>query len=181
MPPDVDRVHLAVDPVVGGRVLRRVGPAAWVVLQGLAARSNGSRRTAQADTNVRELATDLGISKDTVARAINRLVDAKVVRRTTFAQNESGRFAARSYLIDLSRSGLQVFGPTCLDAQISDRAELIDPGSTGGSSIVSTTAESSTRRTRSRTEPVRAEADPTAGRSSKTASAAAQPALFGDS
>jgi len=124
MSPDAEQRQLVVDPAVGGRILRKIGPAAWVVLERLAIRTATTTRGSQADTNVRELADDLGISKDTVARSVNKLIAAKVVRRTTFAQDEAGRFASRTYLVDLSKAGLRVLDvPLESGAQFSDKED----------------------------------------------------------
>lgn len=121
-------VTLVVDSDAAGRVLRKVGPSAWAVLHALACRTSPTGRGHQADTNVRELASELGISKDTVARAVNKLIAAKLIRRSSFTHDEAGRFATRTYNIDLATAGIEVMtkgpnsvrprrpGPTVADA-----------------------------------------------------------------
>lgn len=68
--------------VVDGRareLRRRVGPTAWVVLEEMLSGSNGSRDACRSTATVRSLAADLGMSKDTIVRAIARLRAARVV------------------------------------------------------------------------------------------------------
>ena len=108
MPPEPDHLTLVIDHRSGVRILRKVGPSAWTVLEGLAVRTTPTSRGHQARTNVRDLAADLGLSKDTVARAVNKLIDAKIIRRSDFAQDEAGRFTPRTYRVDLDKAGLQV-------------------------------------------------------------------------
>lgn len=108
MPPEPDHLTLVIDHPTGVRILRKVGPSAWSVLEGLAVRTTTTSRGHQARTNVRDLAADLGLSKDTVARAVNKLIDAKLIRRSDFAQDEAGRFTTRTYRVDLDKAGLQV-------------------------------------------------------------------------
>jgi len=108
MPPDPDHLALVIDRAVGVRILRKIGPSAWTVLEGLAVRTTPTARGHQTRTNVRDLAADLGLSKDTVACAVNKLIDAKIIRRSDFAQDEAGRFTTRTYYVDLAKAGLQV-------------------------------------------------------------------------
>lgn len=110
MPPERHRrpVTLIIDSDAAGRVLRMVGPSAWAVLHALACRTSPTGRGHQTDTNVRELAREIGISKDTVARAVNKLIAAKLIRRSSFTHDEVGRFATRTYNIDLAKAGLEV-------------------------------------------------------------------------
>ena len=66
-----------------GRVVcRAVGTTAWVVLLDLALDTEADAHGGLvAATNVRRIAANLGISKDTAARALARLVDAGLVVR----------------------------------------------------------------------------------------------------
>ncbi len=104
---------MAIDLVIAAGVagLRRaVGPTSWVVLEELLHSSEpaneglGSTRASAA--SVRVLAGRLDLDKDTVARAIRRLLDAGVVGR---AQDRAsiGTFARISYVIRLP-DGLSV-------------------------------------------------------------------------
>jgi hypothetical protein len=52
---------------------RRVGPAAWTVLTALAVGAERTDDNVIARASVRSLAADLGLNKDTVARALVRL------------------------------------------------------------------------------------------------------------
>lgn len=108
MRPDGAPVRLEVDMAVGAQLAREVGPAAWVVLEGLAARTTSTGRGHEARTSVRDLAVGLGVSKDTVARAVNKLIRVDVVERSGFGQDEAGRFVARTYRVHLQRAGLRV-------------------------------------------------------------------------
>ena len=111
MRPEPEPQPLIVDLAVGSRVLRQVGPAAWTVLEALAARTTPTGRGHRTRTNVRDLAVAIGISKDTVARGINKLIDARIITRSDFAQDEAGRFATRTYAVDLDKAGLRVLLP----------------------------------------------------------------------
>lgn len=92
---------------------RQLGPTAWAVLEELVARSDGPAARCAAATSVRSLAAELGVSKDTVARALARLCEAGIV---TAAQPRasSGTFTAGSYLIAV---------PACLT--LSDLAPVV--------------------------------------------------------
>ncbi len=77
---------------------RRVGPVAWAVLEVLVAASAPAEDGALvATTNVRALAGELGLSKDTVAGALSRLIGAGLVERR--AERRSSRFAASVYVV----------------------------------------------------------------------------------
>jgi DNA-binding transcriptional ArsR family regulator len=91
---------------------RTVGPLAWVVLEDLALRSQDSGDPA-IETNVRALASDLGVGKDTVARALARLIDLGLVRCQP--QRRAGRYAGSAYELDVDACrhlGLVLGGPT---------------------------------------------------------------------
>ena len=77
---------------------RRLGPTAWVVLETLLARSTGPVERCEAVATTRTLANDLGLAKDTVARALVKLRRAGVVNaRQTRAG--AGMFATGFYVI----------------------------------------------------------------------------------
>ena len=79
-------------------VRRQVGPTGWVVLEALVAvSSTDGAGGARAATNVRALAGVLGLSKDTVAGALSRLIGAGLVERR--AERRSSRFAASVYVV----------------------------------------------------------------------------------
>jgi DNA-binding transcriptional MocR family regulator len=67
---------------------RRLDPTAWVVFEQLLLESTGNGDTCEASVSVRSLSAQLGLAKDTVARALNRLrltglVDASQSRTAT--------------------------------------------------------------------------------------------------
>lgn len=92
----------------GSGFRRSVGPVAWMVLEELALAScaDGSGRLV-ARLDVRGIARPLGLAKDTVARAMRRLIDAGVVRFDPGRQ-DGGRFGRGRYLLELETTGLAV-------------------------------------------------------------------------
>ena len=86
-----------------GEFRRRVGANAWVVLEelllGASVRPSGevvSRAT------VRALAQRTGLSKDTVARSLQRLRKAAAFTVEPERHDDSGRFVSVRYLVDLT-------------------------------------------------------------------------------
>lgn len=81
-------------------VRRALAPTAWMVLEELLLRSNGFGGEFIADESVRALGRSLGLSKDTVARAIRQLHGAGLV---TVSQRRTGigRFESGSYVLAL--------------------------------------------------------------------------------
>lgn len=97
----------------GRPVCRAVGTTAWAVLADIAldaeADADGNLVAA---TNVRRIAGDLGISKDTAARALGRLVDAGLVVRHR-RRGAGGEFARSLYELHLDPGdGITVAVPT---------------------------------------------------------------------
>jgi DNA-binding transcriptional ArsR family regulator len=87
--------------VIGARsagLRRELGTTSWVVFEQLLACSTGPVHDCRAEASVRSLAAELGLSKDTVARALSRLRRAGLV---TLSQPRSaeGVFAGGSYEI----------------------------------------------------------------------------------
>ncbi|HEY3486305.1 MAG TPA: helix-turn-helix domain-containing protein [Ilumatobacteraceae bacterium] len=80
------------------RLRRELGPSGWVVLEELLACSAGPVGDCRADVSVRSLAAGLGLSKDTVARALSRLRRAGLVSPSQ-SRSASGGFACGSYTI----------------------------------------------------------------------------------
>lgn len=78
---------------------RRVGPVAWSVLEvvAFAAASCGPRGDLVAELSVRSIAVELGLSKDTVAAALTRLIADGSIRRDVVRR--SSRFAGSRYTI----------------------------------------------------------------------------------
>lgn len=98
---------MTVTLTASARPLRRtLGPVAWAVLEELvfdAEPDPGGDLLVV--TNVRLLAMNLGLSKDTVARALTRLIDAGHVRREGTDRSAGGRFAVGAYRIPATAMG----------------------------------------------------------------------------
>lgn len=88
--------RIVIGPAAVG-LRRRLGPTAWVVLEQLLAQSIGSAEC-RASVSVRSLGSELGLSKDTVARALSRLRRAGLVIAGQ-TRSSGGTFAAACYLI----------------------------------------------------------------------------------
>ena len=82
---------------------RQLGPTAWVAFEELLLASTGPRADCVATVSVRALAGELGLAKDTVARAMVRLHRAGLVvaRRS---RTDAGTFATGSYVLALPSS-----------------------------------------------------------------------------
>ena len=82
---------------------RRVGANAWVVLEDLLLCSTlGVPGQAMSRATVRALAERTGLSKDTVARSLQRLRKANAFTVETERHDDSGRFVSVRYLVDLT-------------------------------------------------------------------------------
>lgn len=101
MPPEQ---ALVVGPAAAGW-RRALTPSAWLVLEELAI---GASEDAVLSTNVRRLGAGLGLSKDTVARALRVLIRAGLVERVDERDASSGRFGAVVYRVDRAAAGLEV-------------------------------------------------------------------------
>ena len=79
---------------------RRLGPVAWCVLEDLVedARVDSLGRRV-ATSSVRRLADNLGVSKDTTARALRRLTSAQLIEALPAPRVDRGRFGVGAYLI----------------------------------------------------------------------------------
>lgn len=79
---------------------RRLGPVAWCVLEDLIddARVDALGRTV-VSSSVRRLAENLGVSKDTTARALRRLTAGDLIAALPARRGEGGRFGGGAYLI----------------------------------------------------------------------------------
>jgi len=101
MPPDRRLVVTA----RAASIRRSLASSAWVVLEELAL---GADADGVATTNSRRLAGDLGMSKDTASRGMQRLIAAGLVERIERRDDSTGRFGAIAYRVDLAAAGLLV-------------------------------------------------------------------------
>ena len=81
-------------------VRRALAPTAWMVLEELLLRSNSFGGEFIADVSVRALGRSLGLSKDTVARAIRQLHGGGLVT-VSQRRTDIGRFESGSYVLAL--------------------------------------------------------------------------------
>ena len=82
-----------------------IGLTAWAVLEELLLDAHiDTHGTLAARTNVRRLAAQLGMSKDTAARALNRLARAGVVHRVVAERGARGALPTSSYRVDLAHA-----------------------------------------------------------------------------
>lgn len=91
--------------IAGGSVelRRQLGPTTWMVFEELLLASTGPRTDCHAAVSVRTLAGELGLAKDTVARALVRLRRAGLVAAHQ-SRTASGVFATGSYVLALPSS-----------------------------------------------------------------------------
>ena len=90
-------------------VRRAVGPTPWMVLEELLLAGEPAGEpspTCSCVVSVRDLARRLGLDKDTVARAVQRLIEAGLVSRSQ-NRTTAGTFARTTFLIDVP-AGLHV-------------------------------------------------------------------------
>lgn len=102
---------------------KTLDPTAWFVLEELVMNADvgSSQVTVLVPASVRALATELGLSKDTVAAALRRLASAGIVQRVD-QRNGSGRFGGSIYLVDLAAIGMEPCPPADPRATPSDTA-----------------------------------------------------------
>jgi DNA-binding transcriptional MocR family regulator len=124
MPPD--RV-LTVTPTAAG-VRRSLSPTVWLVLEQLALTSD---HDGTAITNARRLAAELGMSKDTAARALRVLTGQGLVERIDGRDRTNGQFGSIAYRVDLVAAGLETSSPasaSSTDEQPPERRDSESPG-----------------------------------------------------
>jgi hypothetical protein len=81
-------------------VRRNVGPVAWAVLEALAEHAVIDGTTTMSYRSVRDIAADLHLANDTVARALRRLADHGLAQHRS-DRSTTGRFATGHYLLTL--------------------------------------------------------------------------------
>jgi hypothetical protein len=98
---DADRCELLAADSIGLR--RALGPTAWVVFEELILAATAMPEGWQASMSVRSLSARLGLAKDTVARALNRLRRTGLVTPIQ-SRTAAGVFAIDSYLLTIPDS-----------------------------------------------------------------------------
>lgn len=101
MPPETRLIITA----AAGPLRRALVPSAWLVLEELAFAVDADGVTSM---SARRLATALGLSKDTTARALNKLIELDLVERVEHRDAMTGRFGTIRYGVDTERAGLVV-------------------------------------------------------------------------
>ena len=91
--------RLAFGPAAPG-LRRALGPVGWVVLESLADSSIDRSGATVSEMSVRGPADEIGLAKDTIARAIQRLQRAGLVSRIE-ARLIDGRFGHGCYVLDI--------------------------------------------------------------------------------
>ena len=109
-PPPPDRRDVAVG-LGAASVRRAVGPTAWVVLECLVTCAVVDGDEAVSHQSVRGLSDETGLAKETVARALRRLIDEQLVAYVD-RRDDGGRFDAGYYRLDLPRDVLVPLAPT---------------------------------------------------------------------
>jgi DNA-binding transcriptional MocR family regulator len=114
------------------RVRRLVGPTAWSALEELLARAVGPGPVCEAVATTRALAADLGLSKDTVARALQTLRQSHLVE-VAQDRTSAGTYGPGRYLITVpdgitlpdtaTAAASTRLQPTSADSRITRRAD----------------------------------------------------------
>ena len=92
-------------------LVRRVGPTAWAVLELMRHRSRTDERAAIALVTIRTVASELGLSKNAVHRAIRRLRDAGLIEPHQ-TRSSGGTFTAGHYALVATSVVLPTTGTT---------------------------------------------------------------------
>ena len=98
--------RLVVDVGVAGPVRRAVGPIAWYVIEALGFSAPPGEAIVEMECSARRVSAQLGVSKDSAARALRRLAEVGIVERTDYRNPRSGRFEKSIYVVDLAAAGL---------------------------------------------------------------------------
>ena len=82
---------------------RRLDATAWVVFEQLLLESTSDGGVCRASVSVRSLASQLGVAKDTVARALNRLRRAELIDASQ-SRTATGVYATGTYTLTIPTS-----------------------------------------------------------------------------
>jgi hypothetical protein len=104
----IGRRRVGVDWGPAEAVRAAVGPTAWFVLEALAAEATTNGPRVEVECNTRGLAELVGLSKDTVARAMRCLAAAGIVARVDRRNYRTGQFASTTYVVDLDAAGILI-------------------------------------------------------------------------
>ena len=105
---------------------RQVGPTAWVVLEATVAHTVGVAGVLTACVSARSLASELGLAKNTTARALSVLRDAGVLT-VVQARDSRGSFTAGCYVVSLTGRSLELVSCEVRHTPSSTRTRRIIP------------------------------------------------------
>jgi DNA-binding transcriptional ArsR family regulator len=103
-----ERRRLVIDLDTAALVRTQFGPTGWLVLEAIAAHASPGRGVVEVRCSSRSVAGMVGVSKDSVARALRCLTGAGLVERVDHREERSGRFSSTTYLVDLAAAGITV-------------------------------------------------------------------------
>jgi DNA-binding transcriptional MocR family regulator len=106
---------------------RRLDPAGWVVFEQLLLESTSNGDTCDASVSVRSLAAQLGLSKDTVARALTRLRRAGLIDASQ-SRTATGAFTTGQYRLHVPDSITvtdDTPSPTPAPSQVRSRSNVV--------------------------------------------------------
>jgi DNA-binding IclR family transcriptional regulator len=105
---------------VAREVILRVGPVAWVVLERMAQQATADGDDLVVCASLRSLAAELGLAKDTVARAVRRL------RRAGLVEFVGERFEPGAYRLTVPENVLRVdeFAPANRSSRSRQRLDV---------------------------------------------------------
>lgn len=93
-------------------VRSQLGPSAWAALEVLAAAADADGRAAR---SIRDIAAELGVSKNAAHRAVRRLIDAGFVAPEQ-SRSGGGQFESGTYRLDVDASVLHRADVLCAPA-----------------------------------------------------------------
>ena len=93
-----------------GPLRRSLGPTAWALLEHLTAETSDEVGTRVAHTNVRRLATELGLGRDAIASAVQALALGGYLRIEP-TRSDVGRFTTCRYVVPMNPALRRLDGP----------------------------------------------------------------------